>query len=173
MSNVVYLKTLSQGRGTTSMEAQSFKDGIIKPALTLVNLWSMNSEHLLLNTALAETDLQVVEQFNGGGALSFFQIEKATFEDVLRYLNRGDNALLKERIMAACYLDTWPAFEALAWNLRLATLIARVKYWMSPEPLPHYTDIMGQARYWKSIYNTKHGKGTVEHFVRAVEARGI
>lgn len=153
------------------MDSQAFRIDLVRPALKVTNLWSMNSEAIILGTALVESNLDAVKQIGGGPALSFMQIEPATYIDVLRYLNRGDNKLLKERILTACYLDTFPEPDALTWNIRLAILIARVKYWMVPEPLPYFGDVEGMGRYWKRYYNTEQGAGTIADFVKAWEAR--
>lgn len=152
-------------RGTQSMDAQAFRIDLIRPALKVVGMWSESAENLLLGTAIAESGLRVVKQFAGGPAISFFQIEPDTYADCVRYLNRRDKAKIKSSILSACYLDILPPFESLAWNIRLAILIARVKYWMQKPPLPHHEDIVSIGSYWKSFYNSARGEGTVEHFV--------
>ena len=36
-----------------------------------------------------------------------------------------------------------------------------------PKKLPKASDLEGQAKYWKTFYNTIKGKGTIEHFMEA------
>lgn len=153
------------------MDAHEFRTLIIRPTLKAINLWSLNGEYLLLGTALAESGLQNLEQ-DKGPALGVYQMEPGTYKDCLRYLNRADNKLLKERILTACYLECFPNEKALIWHLRFATCMARIKYWMDPKPLPYYKDLEAQADYWKTIYNTCLGSGTVEHYIQAWQ-RGI
>ena len=149
------------------MDPKAFRVEIIRPALKLSGLWSENGEALMLGTALAESGLRHLRQIGGGPAIGFYQVEPATHDDVLRYLRRSDNKLLKQRILSASLLEDFPDSRVMLWNLRYATLIARVKYWMRPEPLPYYEDIEALGRYWKSFYNTSKGAGTVEHFIKA------
>ena len=171
MSNVVLLHPDIEDK--IDMDVRAFKDDIIVPALRTVGMWSLSAEQLLLGTALAESNLNFVKQIGGGGAMSFFQIEKATYLDIMRYLRRSDNKGLKDRIMTACYIEVFPEPTAMIWNMRLACLMARVKYLMVPEPLPLPYDIDGFAQYWKRYYNTKEGKGTVEHYIKSWRARGL
>lgn len=165
-TNIVYLDKAG------SMEARTFCEQIIRPALKVTNLWSPSAEALLLGTALVESNLNSVIQIGGGPALSWFQIEKATYADCIRYLNTTRAKNLKASILAACYMDTFPEAESLKWNLRLATLIARVKYWMIEEPLPDSKDFIGLYNYYEKYYNAG-GKATAErgipHFAIAVE----
>ncbi len=147
------------------MDSRAFRIDIIRPALKLVGLFSESAENLLLGTALAESGLNVVKQIGGGPALSFFQLEDETITDCIRYLNRQDKRRLKARILSACYLEIFPQNESVTWNLRYATLLARVKYWMQPSPLPSPNDAIAHGEYWKKFFNSEDGKGTVEHFV--------
>ncbi len=160
---------LPQEGTDTNMDANALRTDIIRPALKVVDLHSPEAEDLLLGTALAESGLRVVTQFKGGPALSFFQIEPATYIDCVRYLTRV-NVNLGKRILAAIYADVFPEAQALTWNLRLAVLIARTKYFMVPERLPKITDVAGMANYWKKYYNTEGGKGTVEKYIKTWEA---
>ena len=152
------------------MDVKSFKTDIIRPALEITGLWSKPAENLLLGTALVESNLIFFKQKPEGPAVSFFQIEPETYKDVVRYLNRIDNARLKKSILSSCYIDIFPNVNALIWNLRLAVLIARVKYFMVREALPEYDDLDGLARYWVKYYNAG-GKGTVKRFTDAWESR--
>jgi hypothetical protein len=147
------------------MDANALRTEIIRPALKLVDLHSAEAEDLLLGTALVESGLKVVTQFKGGPALSFFQIEPATYVDCVSYLTRI-NRNLGERILSSIYAAVFPEAQALAWNMRLAVLIARTKYFMVPEALPKTTDVAGMAAYWKKHYNTAGGKGSVDKYVQ-------
>ena len=149
------------------VDVNNFRVEIIRPALMISGLWSESAENLLLGTALAESNLNLLTQMGGGCALSYFQIEPRSYDDVVRYLYRNGNLALKDRILAACMMEIFPEAKCLTWNIRLAVLIARLIYWRRPEPLPKADDIQGLARYWKRYYNTELGKGTVEHFIKS------
>lgn len=153
------------------MDVSNFRVEIVRPALQLCGLWSESAENLLIGTALAESNLSVVSQMSGGPGLSFFQIEPKSYDDVVKYLYRPDNVKLKDRILAACLMEIFPEAKCLAWNIRLAVLMARVIYWRYPTPLPRPDDLEGLARTWKTQYNTIKGAGTIEHFIKAWSAR--
>jgi hypothetical protein len=113
---------------------------------------------------LVESNLTYLQQVGGGGALSLNQIEKATYYDLLDYLNRRTD--LKETILSACYLEIMPPFEAIVWNLRLSICIARLKFWIKPEPLPHYNNAKAMWDIYKEHYNTYKGDATPDRFYR-------
>ena len=153
------------------MDVTNFRVEIVRPALQLCGLWSEAAENLIVGTALAESNLNVVTQMGDGPALSFMQIEPKTFDDVVKYLHRADNKYLKDRLLAACFMDVFPDAKCLVWNIRLAVLIARLVYWRKAEPLPSANDTKGMADYWKVHFNTKKGKGTVSHFIKSWNER--
>jgi hypothetical protein len=51
-------------------------------------------------------------------------------------------------------------------DLRLATLVARLRFRVVRAPLPDAGDVHGQALYWKRYYNTYLGAGTVAEYLR-------
>lgn len=140
------------------MDDTAFRTDIIRPALKVTGMWSQAAENLMLGTALVESGLRVVKQFEGGPAISFYQLEPSTIDDCIRYLTLYKNRDLKEKILSACYMDIFPPSECATWNMRYATLMARIKYWMRPEPLPYHRDAFGMAEYHKRFYNTYEGK---------------
>ena len=62
------------------------------------------------------------------------------------------------------------AFQ-MTWNLRYGAAMCRLKYYRSPKALPEAGDLEAQARYWKSIYNSELGAGTVEKYIEAWQYR--
>lgn len=173
MSNVVYLNANSVARPPRptrddSMDAKAFREDIIRPALKVCGVWSRSAENLLLGTALVESGLRYLRQIGGGPAISPYQLEPSTIDDNIRYLNLYRNKDLKDKILAACYTEVFPPPESALWNLRYATLMARVKYIMIPDALPHHMDAFGMAEYHKRFYNTYLGEtdpnASVVHF---------
>jgi len=114
--------------------------------------------NLLLGTAAQESYFGTyLRQIGGGPALGVFQMEPATFIWLRdHYVERPPFNMtdLAERIA-----------EELEWDLQLAILMARLRYWIVPRALPDANDIEGLARYWKDYYNTRFGQGTTEEFV--------
>jgi len=116
------------------------------------------AEALLTGTVLMESRASQLWQKGGGPAVSLFQIEPATFDDVFhRYLWHQ-----QQKLFAAVHELLVPKIDAeaqLAGNQFFACAIARVKYWMAPDPLPDAEDVDGLAEYWERVYNANPDKG--------------
>jgi hypothetical protein len=129
-----------------AISAQQLRRHIIRPALATHNLWSYDSEELLMLTAAQESRLGYwIHQLGNGPALSPWQIEPATFD------------WLRGKFPA--YLGGRDSSE-LVYDLRLGALTARVRYLADPEKLPSRFDVEAMARMWKRVFNTSLGKGT-------------
>lgn len=128
---------------------------IVRPALDLVGLYSDQALKLILFTGFVESGyihlVQIGSPHNGG--LGFWQIERRTHIDVKKWLNNYANRPLKDRLLAACYLDILPEEDALIHNLRYACLISRLIYYRYSEPLPDAGDAKGMSLYHKKYYN--------------------
>lgn len=124
----------------------------------------------MLGTAIMESDLKYLQQ-EGGPAVSFFQLEPATVDDIyVRYLSV--NLELKAYV-DGLKLMGFPLIVNVQSNPLFSCALARVKYWMDPEPLP--TNLEGIAKTWKRVYNTEEGAGTVSQFLYkwGQHARGL
>ena len=153
------------------MNVLDFRDLIIKPTLDELakaepRIRSKAAIALLFGTALCESELTFLRQRVKGGfgpAVSLFQIEPATHKDVKRYLNERRRDLA-ERVFGLATITDPDDFE-VATNLRYATGIARVKFWMDSEPLPYADNIRGLASIYKRVWNTELGKATPQRFI--------
>ena len=147
---------------------------VIRPTLAHLStidprLGSRAAEQLMLGTAIAESRLNRLDQVGGGPARSFFMIEASedpahplTFEDIYdRYL-RGKPALLIA--IQDLRVPAFTTYEQLSGNPFFGCGIARIKYWMSPKPMPAAGAIDDMGRYYKQIYNTAGGAGTASKF---------
>lgn len=131
---------------------------------SLPNYPTVNREEaieLLMGTCAQESHLgKYRKQIGGGPALGIFQMEPATFNDIVaNYLN--NRIPLKEKILEIAGVREFNAKD-LENNDRLATCMARVHYLRKPASIPAGLD--GQAAYWKKYYNTVLGKGTEEEY---------
>lgn len=155
------------------MDLEQFDSFILVPTLSIIGLFSEAARLLMLGTALIESDLIYLEQKGPGKGFGIYSIEALTHKDIQRYLNKYENARLKERCLAACFYTAVPSDDALIHNLRYATVIARLKYWMQKEDLPAADDAQGLANYHKKYYNTAKGltdvKGSVKVFERLIQ----
>jgi hypothetical protein len=151
------------------MNTEAILRHIIRPtlahlALTEPRLEGAAAENLMLGTGLVESGFRRVIQIKGP-ALGPWQIEPTTFTDTYgRYL-----PVMRLDLLSSVNLLLIPAlkpFDQLAVNLMFNCAIARVKYWMAPEPLPEADDIEGLGLYHKQHYNTAKGKADPAEFVR-------
>ena len=152
------------------IKSDDLREHIVKPVLEALSavderLYSDHAVELLMGTAAQESLLGFyLAQMGGGPGLGIYSIESATHHDVLRYLNRHDKADLKAVIERFTnHMDD----AALVGNLHYATAIARIKYWMIPDPMPETLE--GYADYWKVWYNTSEGDGTVAKYIQNYE----
>lgn len=129
-------------------------------------LLSEAAVELLVGTALKESGgLKWRTQLNGGPARGLFQMEQATYDDIWsNYLT------FRPPLGAAIQSAFSPAggtlnFEQITHNDGYAAVMARLKYYRVPAPLPAAGDVTAQGEYWKTYYNTHLGKGTVASYV--------
>ena len=144
-----------------------FLECVVQPTLkhlatVIPQLGSVASEQLMLGTALVESNLDALKQHGGGPALSVFQIEPATFDDIYERYLRARPALLMQ--IQDLRIKAFTPPEQLAGNPFFACGIARMKYWMIPEPLPPAGDLEALGHYWKRYYNTAEGAGEAQYF---------
>lgn len=143
---------------------------LVRPILKRCQLWSRASENLIIGTGLAESEFTFITQ-RGGPALSFWQIEPPTFTWLIHRLSADrDLMILVLRTLSMATLPDDPAL--LLSNIGLACLLARLKYWYNPAPLPNADDIEGLARYWNKIYCTNIDENRVQRFVKLYDRYG-
>jgi hypothetical protein len=159
---------------TYGIDVDQFRALVVRPALQRVSLWTQAAENLCLGTALQESHLIYLRQLPNGPALGLFQMEPRTHADI------WDNFLIyREELMkpvsrlASFFSSDRPDPAEMTFNHQYAAAMCRVRYARIADPLPHEGDPLSLARYWKTHWNTKLGKGTVEqalpHFYRAVQ----
>lgn len=148
---------------------EQFCKYIIRPALEAVGLYSESAEQLLLGTACAESKLGTYLHQVGGPALGVFQMEPATHDDLWKsYLAYRPS--MEQEIESLLPYRAWgfPDPIIMISDMRYATIMARLLYRRSPEPLPEVDDWYGHAAMWKKVYNTHLGAGTEEKFIESL-----
>lgn len=135
--------------------------------------YSESVARLLMGTAATESLLKYRRQIgfsleNLNGAWGLWQTEQHAVTDSLRYLRRrGDvlaNAARFVDLSTVFELDTHATLLRIHDDDRFAVLFARLHYLRVASSVPD--DLRGQAGYWKTYYNTRLGKGTVEGYMR-------
>jgi hypothetical protein len=186
MSQLIVLRNIFIGIGlllATTVNAQEredliimnnehFRIHIVRPTIKLMDgyikgMWSEAAENLLVGTAIMESDLAYLKQKNGP-ALGVYQIEPFTHKDITeRYIEeskfRDEFNNMFDNMVGWPYPDEFD-INQLIFDLRYATMIARIKYWMSVEPLPSANDIHALGHYWNKNYNANPDVGTAEQF---------
>jgi hypothetical protein len=150
----------------TKQQATYFQYSIIQPTLRHLGLWSVAADELLLGTALIESNLIHRRQLGlGGTALSFFQMEPATHNDIwenfLKY-----RAQLADRVKQLLTSVNDNKLIELEVNDKYACAMARVHYLRVSAPLPQAGDVARMAAYWKDHYNTWAGAGKESEYIQ-------
>ena len=138
---------------------------IIKLALQHLGLDSEEARSLIYRTGKAESGYKTLQQYGGGPALGFFQMEPKTAIDI------WDNYVMyrpkyRDKLYALGFDEGALEFCLLS-NIGLQAAFCRLHYRRVPSALPKEDDLKAQAKYWKDYYNTSAGKGTTKHFIGA------
>ena len=145
---------------------QQLRDYFLYPCLNKLGLWSKSAEELLVLTYAQESKGGKYIHQVEGPALSGFQIEPTTHDDIWKsYLvNHPD---LSYNILTHLEYSRIPKAEQMMNNIAYAVMMARIHYRRVEERLPDADDVDGLASYWKRYYNTEKGSGTVEQAVKS------
>jgi len=147
----------------SKIQCEQFIQYIIRPTLLRMGqykswLVSEAAENLLLWTALVESELKYIHQFNFGPAIGFWEMEPSTHDDVWRWLQRHQELIE--------YIDyVRPEADEMHGNAYYACAMARCRYAMVPKPLPNAKDIPAMAEYWGRFYNTKNLEADKTRFI--------
>jgi len=136
---------------------------IIKLTLQHLDLDSEDARSLIYKTGKAESGYKTLQQYGGGPALGFFQMEPPTCRDI------WDNYVMyrpkyRDKLYSLGFDDGTLEFCLLS-NIGLQAAFCRLHYRRVPSALPKGDDLESQAKYWKKYYNSNLGKGTIEHFM--------
>ena len=142
------------------MDKKQLRD-LIHRVLIDLDLYSEAAENLLMGTAAQESGLgEYIRQLGNGPALGIFQMEPATFKDIVQNCLQYKLAKLVMSVSGVNALRS----EYLAYNLALSICMCRIHYLRVSEKMPD--NLTGWAKYWKEYYNTRLGKGIEEEFIR-------
>lgn len=134
---------------------------LIVTTLTPLGIYSANAEELLVATAAQESHMGTYRQQVNGPALGIYQMEPGDFEDIFRnYL--AYHTTLKNQVMSLEPDSINP--QAMIFNDRFSTAMARVHYMRLPKALPASTDLQGIWMTYKIGYNSINGAATQEQF---------
>ena len=118
---------------------------------------------LIYETGNAETGYRNLVQMGGGPAVSFFQLEPATIQDIFNNYVEYRQPLLE--VLIEIGLDPMNLEFCVKTNIAIAICMCRFHYRRVPSAIPKTKE--QRAIYWKEYYNTNLGKGTIDHFLKA------
>ena len=137
---------------------------IIAWTLHRLDMHSDDAVDMIFRTGMAESGYRALEQTKGP-AIGFFQVEPDTVKDTLdNYLAYRPH--IKAIIDQLGFVDSDSNMSVMS-SISLQVAFCRLKYRRDRHPLPKGGDLEAQAKYWKRVYNSELGKGTVEHFMEA------
>tara|TARA_R110002110_G_scaffold79230_1_gene207280 strand:+ start:1215 stop:1709 length:495 start_codon:yes stop_codon:yes gene_type:complete len=155
--------------------ATQLRTYIIRPTLGNMGMFSQAAENLLVGTAAHESNgFVALKQYHNGPALSFYQIEPATHDDLWQNSVPGIRRRMPQAIetlesLVAKQYASQPPASYLIKSLSYATAVARLLYWRAPFTMPEADDIEQLAVIYKQYYNTHLGKATIKDFTEAYE----
>ena len=144
---------------------ESIKD-IINDVLTRLEMDvkipnTNEARKLVFETGMLESAYKHLEQIGGGPAISFWQLEVGTVQDI------WENYILFRKPYIESFYKMGLVEEDLTFNvitnIALACAFCRVFYRRKPGAIP--TTMPGRAAYYKRYYNTAHGKSTVDRYI--------
>lgn len=139
------------------IEPQQLLDWVISPTLDAIELGGEPARRLVFGTACQESWLRYLHQI-GGPALGLWQMEPATHDDLKRWLATRPNLESKVQRLARRYNA-----EEMIGNLYYGCAMCRIKYRRDADPIP--ATLPEQAAYWKRVYNTPLGSGSVQDYI--------
>ena len=117
------------------------------------------AKEMIIETAIAETGLGQIEDKTVGAGMGLTQFDEMPFNDI-----KTRTMKLRPQIQKYLKIDiSLVNWDDLRFNPFLSLLFTRLHYWLKGDPIP--ATIEERAKYWKLHYNTKAGKGTVEHYL--------
>ena len=141
---------------------------IAEYALYKLNSYSDDALALVVRTGMAESGYRALKgKGMGNPAIGFWQIEPDTLLDMMRnYISYRPHyrAGLEELGMEFSGDDI---FTSVISSMAVQAGLCRLHYRRDKDPLPSWSDLEGQAKYWKRVYNTELGRGTIKHFIKA------
>ena len=140
---------------------------IAEHALYRLDSYSDDALALVVRTGMAESDYRALKGYGEGNpAIGFWQVEPATLNDMVTNYIKYRPHYEKNLISLGMNFNKDMIMSVMS-NMAVQAGLCRLHYRRDKDPLPSWDDIEGQAKYWKRVYNTVEGRGTVEHFIKA------
>tara|TARA_Y100000593_G_scaffold42438_1_gene81295 strand:- start:2535 stop:3005 length:471 start_codon:yes stop_codon:yes gene_type:complete len=141
---------------------------IVEHALYKIDCYSDDALALVVRTGMAESGYRALKGYGEGNpAIGFWQIEPATLYDMMmNYLNYRKKYRDALEGLGMEFRGDDIEISVIS-NMAVQAALCRLHYRRDRNPIPSWDDIEAQGLYWKRVYNTPKGRGTVKHFVKA------
>lgn len=143
------------------IKLSQFREHILVPTLSALQLYSTDAEELLVFTMATESNGGYLLAQVKGPALGVFQMEPNTYTDIWQNYIKNRSALLS-LIAINFEAPRIPLPERMVYDLKYATVMARIHYLRVKEDLPKAGDLDAMWDYYKKYYNTPLGKAKKE-----------
>ena len=141
---------------------------IAEYALYKIDCYSDDALALVVRTGNAESGYSALKGYGEGNpAIGFWQIEPATMYDMMR------NYIIYRAPYRKALEELGMKFKgddieiSVMSNMGVQAALCRLHYRRDSKPIPSWDDLASQGKYWKRVYNTIKGRGTVKHFIKA------
>ncbi len=135
------------------ISCKQIRQFIIKPALDIIGLYSVDAEELLVATMAHESKGGMYLHQVGGPALGLFQMEPSTHDD------------LWNRATVKNFLSNKKTSDHMMWDLQYAVIMARLFYFCTPNAMPPSHDTEAIWKIYKQKWNTTLGAATRNEFL--------
>ena len=141
---------------------------IVEYSLYKLDCYSDDALALVVRTGMAESGYRALKGYGESNpAIGFWQIEPATLYDMMRnyIVYRPQYRKVLEELGMKFKGDDIEI--SIMSNMAVQAALCRLHYRRDKDPLPSWDDMEAQGRYWKRVYNTFKGRGTIKHFLKA------
>ena len=141
---------------------------IAEYALYKIDCYSDDALALVVRTGNAESGYRALKGYGEGNpAIGFWQIEPATMYDMLKNYLKYRPKYRNSLESLGMNLEGDDIEISVMSNLAVQAALCRLHYRRDSKPIPSWDDLEAQGKYWKRVYNTVKGRGTVGHFIKA------
>ena len=140
---------------------------IVEYALYRIDSYSDDALAMVVRTGMAESGYRALKGYGEGNpAIGFWQIEPATMNDMITNYIHYRSHYKKNLISLGMNFENDTTLSVMS-NMAVQAALCRLHYRRDKDPIPSWDDVEAQASYWKRVYNTVKGRGTVKHFIKA------
>ena len=143
---------------------------IAEYALYKIDCYSDDALTLVVRTGMAESGYRALKGYGEGNpAIGFWQIEPATMYDMMRNYLKYRPPYRKALEGLGMEFKGDDIEMSVMSNISVQAALCRLHYRRDKYSIPSWDDLEAQGKYWKRVYNTSKGRGTVKHFIGANE----